>query len=347
MSFKERIQFVIIMQLLAIAMFLASCSNEQVEVQYRLLPADIYGGVEQIVTTKADAGYTDFQPQQGLNMGVFATGGTQGTVNGTFEYTETGWNSNVSLEAGKEYKLYIYSPEIDAASFSDNVLTLKNLSVSGTDVVISEGVAKQNETVIPGKFSFKMNANPQGQEPKDYVDIKMDHLFAQLFLEFAIEDPGNDPFKFGNLRKIEITNAELATTNSSTATITFNNGNSQQPFSVSWSEMQNSDTKVYAVMNAVPDVQSAGGLMITTEYQPYGGGFVIPTVNGTEAEMWLRVTYNVYDLNHNLVREGDISENKISVSTNLLRGTIYKKKIFIQPTYIYSLTDDDQLTLKF
>lgn len=328
---------------------LFSCSESEMDgLQVKLLPSTISGGMEQTILTKADNGYSDFIPYDGLQMEVFATG-PNGMVNGKFTYTaDGGWDSNVNLEAGKEYNLFVYSPKVDRASFSgNNLLTLSNLSVSTNDVLVVEGVAAQNATVTPGDFSFTMNSNPQGQTPKDYVDLKMDHLFAQLFLEFAIEDPGNDPFKFGNLRKIKITEVELATTTSATATISFNSGNSELPFSVSWSNVQNSD-KVYAKINPLDAVQEEDGLMITPEYQQYGGGYVIPTINGTKPEMWLRVKYDVYDLNDTLVREGDVSENKLTVSVqDMVRGTIYKKKIFIQPTYIYSLTDGDLLTLKF
>lgn len=349
MNRSYNIQFYLAV-LVLMSMLSVSCSKDEFDVlKVNLIPSDVSGSTEKIVQTKADAGYYDYNPTTGSEMGVFATGGTNGTVQGTFEYAHTGWNSNVMLEAGRNYNLYVYSPKLQDVSFNDgNVLTLNNLSVSGEDVLIIEGVAKQNSSVIAGNFSFTMSEVPQGDSPKDYVDIKMDHLFAQIFLDFAIEDPGNDPFKFGNLRKIKITKAELATTNSSNATITFNNSNSQQPFSVSWSELQNSETKVYATINGVQEVQNNGGLMITPEYQSYGGGFAIPTVNGTKAELWLRVTYNVYDLNDILVREGDISENRLTMSVQeLIRGTVYRKKIFIQPTYIYSLTDGDQLTLKF
>ncbi len=329
-----------------------SCTQDVIEgVRVKLIPSELYGGVEQTLQTKAEAGYYDYVPNVGLTMGVYAAGGSNETVQGTFTYTENGWDSDLTLEAGKQYNLFVYSPKMESASFNGaNVLVLNNLSVSSDDMVVIEGVASPNNPIQVGNFSYTMTTTPQGTNPKDYIDIKMDHLFAQIFLEFAIEDAGNDPFKFGNLRKIEITKAEIGSVSSSNATITFNNGNSSNPFTVSWSNMQSSQQKNYAEMQQVAEVANAGGLMLMPDpqYKPYGGAFVIPTINGNMAEMWLRVTYNVYDLNGTLVREGDVSENRLSISSaDMVRGTIYKKKIYVQPTYIYSLTDGDQLTLKF
>ena len=58
-----------------------SCTQDVIEgVRVKLIPSELYGGVEQTLQTKAEAGYYDYVPNVGLTMGVYAAGGSNETV---------------------------------------------------------------------------------------------------------------------------------------------------------------------------------------------------------------------------------------------------------------------------
>jgi hypothetical protein len=61
----------------------------------------------------------------------------------------------------------------------------------------------------------------------------------------------------------------------------------------------------------------------------------------------MRVTYDVYDTANALTRENAVAENQIKRLTGqtINAGTNYKLNIQIVPTYLYSLSDNDEESL--
>lgn len=322
---------------LAAAMTLACCTEDSRPDLVCLAPSDIAG----TMTIETRATYTDYTPTDGATMGVFWKSSTAAATpcyaQGQFTYENGGWSSDVRLKK-YGYDFFIYSPINADATFDASAckLSLPAMSVSTHDVLVADGLNGKGLGVSVGNYSYTLTADKKdfaaGQIPTDYIDLKMSHLFAKLTIRIAVCS------EYAEMRTVHINKVELGSDRSAKATVTFGNSGA----GVQWSDWKTLDHIEWA------EAPSATGLDLSTDYQTYGSAFMLPEVLSGKQNMSLRITYDVYDTAGKIIRSNNEAENRLTIEdVTLESGKNYIKQILIEPSYLYSLSDNDEPALTF
>ena len=245
---------------------------------------------------------------------------------GTSVYTpELTWNgssitSNLQLEQGT-YHFYGYLPKQKDATFNSTTNTMHVPSIpkiSATDLMV---IHPQTLTV---------NENDQEKN----VILKMDHLMAKITPRIYLNST------YAQMRSIKIKKVEFwvdGGTNTHSASVTY----TDDSYSIAWSAGENvPDNRITAYETDEPVT-----LTTTKGEQEYGHCYLCP--NQSTENLKMRVTYDVYDTANALTRENAVAENQIKRLTGqaINAGTNYKLNIQIVPTYLYSLSDNDEESL--
>ena len=146
---------------------------------------------------------------------------------------------------------------------------------------------------------------------------------------------------YNQLRDIRIKEVELffESAPTYTATITYTNTS----YSVAW---PSGDTSAKTTVTAFSTTNPTN---LTNAATAHGHCYIVPDQDITNLKM--TVTYDVYDKQQQLVRENETATNKVVVKVNsttktkLEAGKNYKLNIQIIPTYLYVLSDNDEISV--
>lgn len=262
-------------------------------------------------------------------------------VASAFTYQKTGnadtWTSKVALKDG-QYYLYGFMPKDnmgssvtitapDGGTFADGaVLTFKDLNVvSPDDICIIVG-AKGYKTDKPD-MSDRLGQFGYHTEDGDNLFLLVDHLFAGLKFNIRLGEA------YSQLRGIKVRSIKLIPDNggtdvieSVTATVTVNSSGMTPAFS-----------EFKYGTNPNPALLYEGEKELTTEGVEFLG-CLCPTTN---TKFSLEFTYDVYDSKGNLIREGEMARNAITLQHAMGPGQIHTVNMTVLPTYIYMLSDPD------
>lgn len=277
------------------------------------------------VTRANDNEYSSFTPSAGFDAGLFVsyetTAGTPTAPGYTISWTGNAFSTSLALETG-DYNFYGYAPKTDNASFdnTNKTLTIRDIpGLSEKDMLVIKPCSTEVESKDIGKNKT--------------VSLQMDHLMAKVTPQFSINS------EYNKLRDIRIKKIEFffESAPTYTATVTY----TVDSYSVAW---KSDGTSAKTAVIAFSDANNSKNL--TTTAAAYGHCYIVPDQDISSLKM--KVTYDVYDKQQQLVRPDATAENtvKIKVSsatlTKLESGKNYKLNIQIIPTYLYVLSDNDE-----
>ena len=320
MQLKQHTYSVIGMALMAL-LTLASCHREEgysgtQEVRFRLFAKEhisVSRGYKLLGTQAGDTTLANF------TAGLYVTLDDQ-CYSSTMTWNGTTMSAGLRLGDGT-YQFFSYMPYNANVTFDkeQNTITLPNIKGLGSDDIM---VADPVEKVISG------SAN----NPSVTVPLYMDHLLARVTPYFYVHE------EYAKMRTIKIKKVEMIMPKDTLYTATVNN--TITGYSVTWDKGEaTTDTIATAYAIARHDT-----LTTIKGEQEYGNCYLCPE-KVTEG-MRLRVTYDVYDTADNITRKDAVVENRIKrLPATLTAGTDYKLHVKIVPTYLYSLSDNDNEVL--
>ena len=236
------------------------------------------------------------------------------------EYSNGQFTTKVRLEAGS-YSVYGFMPWSDEGSFNskDCVMTVPGIpTISQHDVMLIKHQA------------LLINQDDRTKT----VNLQMDHMMARVTPYFYLHDA------YAKMRTIKIKQVDFVQLDATdhTATVKYTNDG----YTIKWDVgAVTADTMATAYGAVDPLV-----LTKTKGEQAYGTFYYRPGLS--TANLKMRVTYDVYDKVDDTkpIRENIVVENKIKqLPATLEDGTNYKLNIKVTPTYLYSLSDNDEQTL--
>lgn len=239
----------------------------------------------------------------------------------SFTWNGTGVVGSMRFEEGT-YTIYGYAPQQEGASFipENKAMTIPALSgLSGKDALV----------VKPQTLEILRN------DKEKEVTLKMDHLLARVTPYIYVHE------EYAEMRTIKIKKVEMVFPKDTlyTATIDY----IVDSYAVAWGVAETAtETSTETMAYEVKDGEEPQALTTTKGEQAYGTCYICPE-KVTEG-LRLRVTYDVYDKAEPavLTRADAVVENRIKrLPAYLTAGTNYKLHIKIVPTYLYSLSDND------
>lgn len=347
--------------LLALA---AACTKDADEtpllpVQLLMAPRD---RVEAHVSTRAMAdGYSAYTAKDEGNPQIqaFFTQPGQEPVNATFTW-QTGyrWNTNVRLNAGQSYYVYGFMPRqtstggtidgtISSADYTQGAtINLTGLSTAtADDICIVVGAKREDATpydiadeentrVVPGDFRFVPGEN------NNYLYVLMNHIYTQVAISFVV---GND---YARLRTIKLKRLVMTTKKGVTNAI----ASCQAPYSTISFSITEPETD-----QEVELFRDDNGLTVSDDplHPTTIPAFFTPMLAGSTRPVAFTSTYDVYDKKGVLTRENCTATNNFTLNggeTGLGSGDRFTIRATIAPTYLYTLSDNDEdnppITLK-
>lgn len=278
------------------------------------------------------------------------------------------WLYSNQMESGKTYYIYGYIPHdesivstiapLTGGTYEDGaVLTLDNLpAITTNDICVIVGAkngksADDDNGLTTGQFTYVSNA-PKDPGPDDYgnyVFLLFDHLYSSINVRFSVDDEYNK-LRTIKLKKLElqakVLNAGVKTPlkRKTKAVITLRkttddssplmyNGIEQITFTPD-NTSANADEPLYT---------SADGYVLSTSLSDFNGCFMSQGVS----DFTIRSTYDVYDKQGNMIREGCKAENKLDIHelyntiSTASRGFKYIVRLIVNPTYLYVLSEPD------
>lgn len=284
-------------------------------------------------------------------------------LQGTFFYNShaANWRFMADMDlSATTYYLYGYIPKEVAesseiapnSSYSDGaVLTISGLkTVTHSDVSVIVGAkngtdADNDNGLTTGDFEVAAKATSStGGGTGNHIFLLFDHLYSALRFNFKMDAT------YAELRTIKLTKLELTALDgvggdkikakyNVTITLKANTTRTSPIQSVVFTPDASSADVAYE-----PIYQGAEVALSATTATDFMGCFV----PGQNTSFKLRSTYNVYDRQGNLIREGCEAVNDINIrsifqmqATQLLRGHMYTINMTVNPTYLYVLSEPD------
>lgn len=354
--------------------------NGQQQYTMELIPLSTHFVDIQRMGTRADyenhlpVGYISFNElyptttPPNKTIGVFMTPERESSL-GDFIYQgiEDGvsiWKSTVTVIEGHEYYIYGFMPHGDAdravitplptanTSGTDRgyaegaVLTIQNYeSLTAADVCVVVGVrnATAEEKITGPDTDIKLGSFGYlgGAVGDNRIFVLLKHIYAGIHFKARI-----DP-EYHRLRSIKVTNFELIANGISekvnllvTFTANSTGDDPVSPTSVTYSpvgEPTSASTTLFPWEDG-PEFYE----ITETAPESFLGCFVPNSCR----DFVLRTTYNVYDTEGNLIREGNVVENQINSTLipelgNTDAGDIVTVNLLIKPSFMYVLSDPD------
>ena len=262
------------------------------------------------------------------------------------------------------YQLYGYIPYTAATPYNDSgdgstiepndtyadgaKLTLRGLnSVMNQDVCVivgaKEGASTTEVTGLQtGKFSCVIQS---GENVSNNVFLLFDHLYAALRFRFRVDED------YAKLRTIKLKRLELMAYDDEDCTIKVKK---KVKTTVTLKANETNSSPIVGDIIFEPDGNDV--MLPVAIYDNETNPVVLPSGNSytdnmgfvpkTESYYKLISTYDVYDMNNNLIRQNCTAENKISPRSlfqkqSLDRGYMYTLRLTVKPTYIYVLSEPD------
>ena len=310
--------------------------------------------------------YSLFKQQKNMfykSIDVFFTRDGKETLNGTFSYKTTthNWRLNMDIEESGDYYVYGYIPKEIASSatitgnsnFSDGaVLTINGVkTVTHSDVSVIVGAKEGSDgSNVDGLTTgqFKVNAKPvqigttPDPENKNYIYLLFDHLYSALAFNFMIDAAYNElrTIKVRKLELIGYLNAQetkIPARYNVEVRLKSNTTGASPIESVTFTADPTSGNLAFE-----PIYEGVGVTLDPVTETPFMGCFV----PGQNTYFKQRTTYDVYDKENNLIREGCEAENKINLNSifttvGSLRGQMFQITMKVVPTYLYMLSEPD------
>jgi hypothetical protein len=275
----------------------------------------------------------------------------------------------MDIENTGTYYLYGYIPKEDAegVTISPNdtysngaVLTINGLNaVTPSDVCVvigakrghdvdddNTGTDESPEGLQAGQFAVVVNRVVKeggGASSSNYIFLLFDHIYSALRFRFSVQT------EYAALRTIKLRKLELTPYQDDQKTGVNTKFNATI-------QLKKNDDKVSPIVGDVdftPVESEASALDVPI----FDGEVELPTyqfpleflgcfVPGCKY-FKLRCTYDVYDNNNNLIRQGCEAENdfdldsKFGNEAHVMRGHCYSYSITVQPTYLYVLSEPD------
>ena len=302
------------------------------------------------------------------SIGVFFTKDAAFTDDGKnsqqakFYYSDAKWRLNMEIKSAGDYYLYGYIPDEDVTSasitannqFSEGaVLTLqgvKALTPGDLCVIVGakEGTAEETvDSLNTGQFKVKAKqaTGSENSENHNYIFLLFDHLYAALRFCFTVDAT------YDQLRTIKLRLLEMVGYGDASGTEALKSrydvpirlkANAPDTYT---SPIESVTYTPVAGSSALElDSIFAGEATLSHEAPTEFMGCFVPT--GIKS-VRLCSTYDVYDKNGNLIREGCKAENVISLesvfgtSTPMQRGHRRTVTLKVDPTYLYMLSEPD------
>lgn len=360
----------------AIALLLFSCQNEQITDDRRItLYPVIDNKIETAVMTRADAvdktKYTEYtgDARQALTVKAIAyepnssTRAQEKDADGVFApLSPTGWRSGVKVEQNYDYNLYVYSSAMPTATPPTFSLTNgATLTFNGLDLitaldplvcVAASGAVLEDDPdpndypeLTEGSFSIGTITTVEvegGGEKKTKAFLAMDHLYSKATLSFRVDN------QYSQLRKVRIKEVEIKIAKSTlSGSHTYGFPSKKLTLDANKTYTGNpSSINLYDGPTATAQPEGENDYIeLTTTFKEFGYFYFLP-INPIPS-MYLQVTYDVCDLNDNVVRADQTASNYSIFSSidynggRAAAGTNYLVKILVSPSYLYQLSDDD------
>ncbi|MBR5707359.1 MAG: hypothetical protein IKX55_07320 [Bacteroidaceae bacterium] len=353
------------------ALVLFSCQNEDAldnSGKVTIYPV-ISRSIETTIQTRALTGFTysEFTDgKQALSANAVAFNSqtdarvTDQDKQGLFAPLTEGWRSTIEVEPSYKYNLYAYSRNMPSTSTTFNFgsesnvsLTFNGLSIM-TEIDPLVGVAAAAASLPDGneppanypeltKGSFSLGTIPATESGSTFkAFLALDHLYSKATISFCIDQTYN------SLRQVRIKDVQIKLDK---GTLT---GNHTYTFYDQQLRLASDRTFGGSAMSidlydgdnatATPN-EGDEFIALTTSLREFGYYYFLP-LDPTPA-MYLEVTYDIYDLNNNPVRQNQKATNSnlfAAISYNggkAAAGNNYKLNILVSPTYLYQLSDDD------
>ena len=262
------------------------------------------------------------------------------------------WASNVYVTSGTHYYLYGFMPREMAADASitaynsdyENgaVLTIDDIQlITPADPCLVVGVQDvgtedTNGTITPtddGEVKLGTFSYTGKQRGANFVRLLLDHLYAGIHFKLLVNEG------YSELRSIHLRKFEFKCTAYSTAdckvTVQANSTGNNPITDITYSNL------VSGPISA--EIFDGDALIPTSPADPLDVlGCFAPTLADVSDNLSIVTTFDVYDKEGNLVREGATAENHLPISiSHLTRGQVYTLTITVNPTYLYQLSDPD------
>ena len=235
--------------------------------------------------------------------------------------------TTLRLETG-EYWFHGYAPWRENAATCTTDASTSTMTITGI-----QGLAGQNLMLIKKETPLEVRDNTSHT-----VALKMDHLMAKVTPCFYIDS------EYAKMRSIRIKKVEFmidgAVTH--TARVTYDNtSRTAASYTVAWEATATGNIAVTAYTDDSPSEDEALKTA-RAEALPCGACYLCPAQPVDSLQM--SVTYDVYDTEGQLTRPDAKATNTILRLKNeeLQAGTNYRLIIRIVPTYLYSLSDNDE-----
>lgn len=276
------------------------------------------------------------------------------------------WRTYKEMPSKDTYYLYGYIPHLVGIKFgiTDHdggetdedknaeyskgaIITLQDVpSVMSGDLCViigaKDGTDKEHDNGLrAGNFQY---TTLNGSDKKDYVFLLFDHLYAALQVTMSV-DPD-----YAKLRKIKLKSLQLSTKAKETATKKKTNITVKLAATDVGSPItsidydQTGDDMTEGLAFWPPSSSSSSGTVLGTTPQTFIGHFLPQNVT----TLILTSTYDVYDMDDNLIRKGCQATNTMVLGELLSEefeatrcGMKYEITMTIQPTYLYMLSDPD------
>ena len=265
-------------------------------------------------------GYVDFPDDYESFTSALIIANAQLNNISPMEYSNGQFTTKVRLEAGN-YSVYGFMPWSDEGSFN-----------SGSRVMTVPGIPtiSQHDVMLIKRKELSIEQNDKEKE----VPLQMDHMMARVTPYFYLHDA------YAAMRTIKIKQVDFVQLDATdhTATVTYTNDG----YAINWAVGAVTADTMATAYGAVDPV----ALTTTKGEQAYGTFYYRPGLS--TANLKMRVTYDVYDKVDGTkpIRENVVVENKIKqLPATLEDGKNYKLNIKVTPTYLYSLSDNDEQTL--
>lgn len=316
--------------LVIVAMCLTACSREEIKTG----PFDVLFSTRMqnaVTVSRADT-YQDISNHfSKTEIGIYVASEDNTIAESRkVAYNSGTYTSALKLENGT-YRCYGYMPS-DVYPNANLDFATNTLTISDVPAVTTVPLT----AALPEEFTI---FNAPGK-----INLQMNQLMGKVTLRFLLPSP------YADLRQIEITDVRVTTpgnTDNCTATVEYDGTG----LSTQWSSTEGAE-QTYSTVKYVGTQQSIGypmqkALLLTTTAQEYGACYFVP---GTEAILQLEVTYNVYDMAGTETRH---ERKAINSSVRVVKrgtqdlhtieqGKNYVLNIPVLPSYLYSLSDNDE-----
>lgn len=259
----------------------------------------------------------------------------KGTWNQSTNKAEGGaypWGSN-----NKDYTFYAYAPytsDADAGYDKDTKqLTLRIPAVGTTDYLVAKTEKSHNPHNDGAIVKFTL------------ADYTFKHITACIQLAFAIDS------RYAQNRYLDIRKVTVAVNGGqgADATYTYNTTDGTATWSGTEADGKTMEVTATGAYWYLGD-KTLEGMHASERYHAYNH-FYIKEQACDDAPITLKVTYDVYDMEGLLTRQGAVAESTLKLGPNVttssggkksfLSGYYYNVLVYIIPDYLYILSDND------